>query len=57
MLSTSECLPLTSQHLATHHEVLIAEDVEPGVRLPRDVFESLACMLCDGLSLSCFLDS
>ena len=57
MLSTSECLPLTSQHLATHHEVSIAEDVEPGVRLPRDVFESLACMLCDGLSLSCFLDS
>lgn len=43
----------TLQHIT---KVLLAEDVEPGVRLSRDVFESLACMLCDGLSLSCFLD-
>lgn len=41
------------QHIT---KLLLAEDVEPGVRLSRDVFESLACMLCDGLSLSCFLD-
>ena len=43
----------TLQHIT---KVLLAEDVEPGVRLSRDVFESLACMLCDRLSLSCFLD-
>ena len=33
-------LPFTSLHN------VMTKDVEPGVRLSRDVFESLACMLC-----------